>query len=289
MCMAVGWFWVRAGFWTGDETFPQAWSFLASRRRGTRLKKRQLPMKTIPVSSLLAGMLLPAVCHAQVAAPKNGGPMFGEAWNQADQDHDGKISKAEFKAIPRVGMLPEEKQDKIFERLDKDDDGVVCHDEISGFGRPHDGKPMRRLWELDADKSGGISLDEFKQGQIFKKLPANKMEGLFHRLDTDGDGLITPRDKPEPPPKRDGKGMKNKKHGKKGGKEGEDESRQVRLIRALDADGDGNLTFAEFRVGPDTKELTEDEQEDQFEKLDRNHDHRISSEDFPPASKMKDE
>lgn len=253
-------------------------------------------MKTIPVSSLLAGMLLPVVCHAQVAPPEDGprnpgrenmpgehGPHpFREAWSQADLDRDGKISKEEFKAIPRVRKLPEEKQDEIFMRLDKDSDGFVGQTEISGFGRSRDGRPMRRLWELDTDRSGGISLEEFKQGPFFKKLPAEKMIELFHRLDTNGDGLITPKDKPEPPPNRGGKGRRPKKADKPGRGEIGGPKRQARLIEALDADHDGKLTFAEFRVGPAVKDLTEDQQEDHFEKLDRNHDQRISPEDFPP-------
>lgn len=183
--------------------------------------------------------------------------------------------------MSRVGMLPEKDQDKIFDRLDKDDDGEVSREEISRFGRPRDGKSMRRLWELDADKSGGISLDEFRKGQLFKKLPGPKMEGLFRRLDADGDGLITPRDKPEPPQKRFGKGPKPHKHGKKGAKEMGEEGAIGRMIGSLDSDGDGRLTFAEFRKGGSVNDLTEDEQEDRFEKLDRNNDQHLSPEDAP--------
>jgi Ca2+-binding EF-hand superfamily protein len=258
-------------------------------------------MKTIPVSSLVAGMLFPAVCHAQPDRPGDNrgagrtpsGPHpakgFSEAWNQADLNHDGRMSREEFKAMSRVRMLPEEKQDKIFDRLDKDGDGVVSHEEISRFGHPHDGKALRRLWELDVDKSGGISLDEFSEGQLFKKLPPPRMEELFRRLDTDGDGLITPKDKPEPPEKRTSKGGNPKKGGKKGPKEGGSEGRLDRMIVTLDTNGDGWLSFSEFRQGGGIKDLTEDEQEDRFEKLDRNHDQRLAPEDaMPPPPKKKD-
>ncbi len=206
-----------------------------------------------------------------------------EAWNEADLNHDGKISKEEFKTIPRIQKLPEEKQDKVFARLDKDADGVVSREEIASFRRPRDGQPMRRLWQLDTDKSGGISLEEFRQGPFFKKLAAERMEALFHRLDTDGDGLITPKDKPVAPPNW-GKG---KQRGKKGGNPAGEAELMTRMIKGLDADGDGKLTFAEFRIGPPAKDFTEDEQEDLFEKLDRNHDQRISLEDLPPAPPKK--
>ena len=56
----------------------------------------------------------------------------------------------------------------------------------------------------------------------------------------------------------------------------------VRINRKLDVNGDGSLSFEEFRVGPAVKNLTEDEQEDRFELLDRNGDQKISPEDFPP-------
>jgi Ca2+-binding EF-hand superfamily protein len=104
--------------------------------------------------------------------------------------------------MPRIANLPVEKRAEIFSRLDKDNDGSLSRKELGRFGRPHDDHPMKRLWELDADKSGGISFDEFKSGQIFQKLPAEKQARIFKRLDTDGDGFITPKDRPEPPFKR---------------------------------------------------------------------------------------
>ncbi|MES2920892.1 MAG: EF-hand domain-containing protein [Verrucomicrobiota bacterium] len=250
-------------------------------------------MKTIPVSFLVAGMLLPAVCLAQPPEPPKDPPSgekgerrgpqrdFMEAWKLADTDHDGFISKAEFNAMPRIMNLPEEKRENLFKRLDKDADGKLSREELAPLNKPRDGqdKPMKRLWELDADKSGGISLAEFKAGQLFMKLPPEKQQEVFRRLDTDGDGVITPKDKPEPPFKRpDGK-----PHPKRGeGEHPDDGDKPGQINRKLDLDGDGALSFEEFRKGPAVKNLTEDEQEDRFELIDRNADHKISPEDFPP-------
>lgn len=237
-------------------------------------------------------MLLPAVCLAQPQEPGKSPPAegkgrppgpkrpFAEVWKQADKDNDGFLSDAEFAAMPRIVNIPEEKRANIFKRLDKDGDGKLSREEISHFGKPQDkpDQPMKRLWELDADKSGGISFDEFKAGELFKKFPPEKQDAVFHRLDTDGDGVITPKDKPEPPfrggPKKDGN---------------RPEKPPEQINRKLDTNGDGALSFEEFRLGPAVKNLTEDQQEERFEMLDRNGDLKISPEDFPVPPPPKPE
>lgn len=219
---------------------------------------------------------------------EKGGPRrpdhsFFEAWKAADSNRDGFISKEEFSLMPRIQNLPEEKRADLFSRFDKDADGKLSRDELGRMGKPsRDGnpdQPMKRLWELDADKSGGISFEEFKAGQLSKKLPAEKQQAVFSRLDTDGDGVITPKDRPEPHFKRpDGKPRPNRPDGRPPEKDGGPEP----INRKLDVNGDGALSFDEFRVGPAVSHLTEDEQEDRFEMLDRNGDRKISPEDFPP-------
>jgi Ca2+-binding EF-hand superfamily protein len=263
-------------------------------------------MKTIPVSFLVAGMLLPTVVLAQ---PENSQELrrpqesdarrksmgsFAEAWARADADKNGVISMAEFGAMPRIRELPEDKRGELFARLDKNSDGSLGRDELDRFGKSrHDhGTPMKRLWELDLDKSGGVSFEEFKNGQVFQKLPAEKREAVFKRLDSDGDGLITPKDRPQgagkrpemkkrqleadtPEPTRDGKEAKGPKV--------EGATKSSWLIRKFDENRDGELSFDEFRLAPDVKNLSEDEQEDRFEALDRNQDLRISAADFAVA------
>lgn len=207
---------------------------------------------------------------------------FVETWKAADTDNDGFISKDEFARMPRIQNLPEEKRGNLFARLDKDNDGKLSREELIHFAKPRDGEHephFKRLWELDSDKSGGISLDEFKAGQLFMKLSPEKQQAVFGRLDTDGDGVITPKDRPEPPFKRpDGKQRPNRPEGEPPGRE----SGPEQINRKLDVNGDGSLSFDEFRAGPAVNNLTEDEQEDRFELLDRNGDLKISPEDFPP-------
>jgi Ca2+-binding EF-hand superfamily protein len=238
--------------------------------------KREFIMKTISVSLLTLGILLPAVCLAQSEAPPAGPPPaeirshrrppkpFAEIWKLANTDHDDFLSTAEFAAMPRVENLPEEKKAALFKRLDKDTDGKLSRDELSRSSKPQAGPPRQRLWELDTDKSGGVSFEEFKLGPLHAKLAPEKREKVFHRLDTDGDGEITPKDKPLPPRRRP------------------EPKPPAALNLKLDLDGDGALSFEEFRKGPQVKGLTEDEQEQRFQEIDRNGDLKLTPDDFPP-------
>lgn len=149
-------------------------------------------MKTISVCSLIAGLSLPSILLGQpMEGPDEGverrGPerrwegeggsrrgyqkMFAELWQRSDRDADGVITWEEFSEMPRVKDVPEEKRRHLFNRLDKNGDGKLERRELAnivrGAGAPH----MKRLWELDADGSGGVSLEEFRQGRVAGKLP----------------------------------------------------------------------------------------------------------------------
>jgi Ca2+-binding EF-hand superfamily protein len=276
------------------ETFPAFRSFQRGGSAERGLNNLQFSMKTIPVSLIVAGFLAPMVSIAQPGPgpqepPQPGGEgrhgpphPFLEAWKNADANHDGAITKEEFDNMPRIQKLPEEKREGLFRRLDKNGDGKVDREELARMVRPPDGQgpPMQRLWELDVDKSGGISFEEFKAGRIFKKIPPEKQQAVFQRLDTDGDGVITPKDKPQPPFRRDGE----KPHPRRPDGDGPDGPRMEprQIIRQLDKDGDGAVSFEEFRAGPAVRNLTEDEQEDRFEALDKDHDQKLTPHDFPP-------
>jgi len=263
-------------------------SFLRGKSRRTQLNKRETLMKTIPVSFLVVGMMLPAWCPAQQPGPdhpgmndpkrpkREGQRHFIEAWKRADADKNGQISKSEFDAMPRLQNLADEKRAKLFTRLDKNADGELQREELAQMMKPQEGKRggPSRLWELDTDQSGGISFEEFKQSAFFGKLPAERQQAVFAKLDTDGDQQITRQDRPEPR-LRQPDGRPHPQRADKNEQEPMD-----RVNPALDLNGDGALSFEEFRAGPAVKDLSEDEQEDRFELLDRNKDLKISPEDF---------
>lgn len=245
-------------------------------------------MKTIPVSLIVAGVITPMAVMAEPGGQAGGGGGGGrggphpcmEAWKAADRDGDGAISKEEFEAMPRIQNIPAEKRAILFQRLDKNGDGKLDREELGMMMRMHgEGAPMKRLWELDTDKSGGVSFEEFKAGQFFSKLDPERQKEVFKRLDTNGDGVISPNDRPEPPFKRDDDKIRPPRPD--GGESHAFRMDLRRIIRELDQNQDGSLSIEEFKAGPAVRNLTEDEQKKRFEMLDKNHDQKISPEDFP--------
>jgi Ca2+-binding EF-hand superfamily protein len=245
-------------------------------------------MKAIPFQLLITGLFLPVLCYAQPKLQQGGSPPkvvqehhgapprgFMNGWEAADKDHDGFISKEEFEAMPRIANLPQDKRDKIFKRLDKNGDGKISREEIGMLAKHR----MQRFWDLDTDHSGGVSFEEFQAGEFYKKLPLEKQKEIFNRLDSNGDGLITREDHPQ---------LRFVYPNEQGRDKGNMKKFLTHLIEKFDIDGDGSLSFAEFRLIPWVKNLTEAEQKAHFDKLDRNHDQKISPEDFPPSPSPPD-
>jgi Ca2+-binding EF-hand superfamily protein len=240
-------------------------------------------MKTTPVSILLVGIL---GSHSALAenpprkerpeAPPSG-HNFMEAWKKADQNGDGALSFAEFSSLPRLQSIPEDKRTQLFQRLDKDGDSLITLAEMKRMGPPkHDGPNHRkRLWELDTDKSGGITREEFSAGEMFGKLPPEKQQKLFDRLDTNKDGIISPEDRPERPGPRPGEGRPRNKQ-----PDGKDSPRHPILFPKLDTNNDGFLDFDEFTKIPGISRLGEDEQEKAFDKIDTTKDLKLSPEEM---------
>ncbi len=191
-------------------------------------------MKRTLVTAILAGILVPTAMAEGDARParearperprpegkpdKDGGKRMekdgrdrrdlnpfgnpGEMFKRMDKDLDGNITKEEFLAAPHLQRLPEENREKFFNRLDRNQDGVISKDEIREMHKDAERRAKGQFRELDADKSGGLSFEEFSKGEFFAKLPEDKRRQIFGRMDTDGNGEINSQDHPKGPPRR---------------------------------------------------------------------------------------
>jgi Ca2+-binding EF-hand superfamily protein len=206
-----------------------------------------------------------------------------EMWKKADTDGDGSISLAEFGAMERTGRLPEEKRAEIFKRFDKNGDGRIGPDEMPS--RPQGGMPP--LSQVDANKDGRIEFEEFRNLSFVKRLPEDRQREMFKRMDHDGDGALSAKDRPSGGSPRDGRSGGPPWDGKRDGKPGGYGPHGLDLVKSLDSNGDGALAFEEFRKAGFLQGKSEDEQEDRFEEMDRNHDLKIDAADFPPPGNGK--
>jgi Ca2+-binding EF-hand superfamily protein len=204
--------------------------------------------------------------HQKDRDPRRG----GDFWKKADTNGDQLISREEFLALPRIAKLPEEKQTKLFSRLDKNGNGTLEGPELRPAHPPQGpkdgdqrggmrGRIMPRIAELDLDQDRKISFEEFTQAPMIAKLPAERQRKMFDNMDRNGDGFLSPEDRPAqgPGPRGDGPPMGPK------------------VFERLDANKDQVLDFSEFQKFPPVAQLSEDEQEDRFQKIDANADGKI--------------
>ncbi len=198
---------------------------------------------------MFAGMLASAV-FAEVDPRRDGphkghhpdgpsphGPRVQDMFRKMDKNRDGGISKEEFFAFGRMDRIPVEKQEKFFDRLDSDGNGSLTEEEIRGMRKNREEDRKREFRELDANKSGGLDFAEFSQGKFFQKLPEEKRRQIFDRMDTDGDGEVTPKDKPKGPPKGPPRGRDRDRVDKKDGKDGKAGERVSRDVNGSEARG----------------------------------------------------
>lgn len=120
----------------------------------------------------------------------------GGMFQRIDKNGDGLVSREEFFSSPRMEKLPAEKREMLFARFDLNDDGEITPDEIRQMQHNAKDRQRREFRSLDVDQSGGLSFEEFSQGKYFSKLPEEKRRQIFQRMDTNGDGQITPDDQP---------------------------------------------------------------------------------------------
>ncbi len=129
--------------------------------------------------------------------PRPGQARFAALWKKLDADADGFLSRQEFDQLPRLQKVEDAKRERLFNRLDRNQDGKVGRRELAGLILYKE--MQQKLWTLDTDHSGGVSFQELQAGEHFKKLPPARQQEVFQKLDRNGDGVISPQDRPKAP------------------------------------------------------------------------------------------
>lgn len=130
-------------------------------------------------------------------------------FEQADADHDGRLSAGELKSALAglLGDKPKQDPAAVFQQMDKNGDGKLTQDES--------GDRWEKLKQIDKDADGAVSLEEWKAAHA-----GGGPEEHFKKLDHDGDGTLTQ----------------------------EEAGDAWHKISAADHDGDGAVTIEEFRA-----------------------------------------
>jgi Ca2+-binding EF-hand superfamily protein len=202
-------------------------------------------MRTLLIAvsaAALTGFALPACAQNADAGGRHHGP--ADMLFQADANHDGVVTRAEFDAARTAH----------FAQMDANHDGVLTRDEMwrggpGGQHGRHRGAGMR-LMHADADHNGIITKEEFLA----------RPTAEFDRLDTNHDGTLSGAELPQGGPPEG----ERRAGGPPGGEHGPGHG-----WADPDANHDGRITQAEFAAAGTSL----------FDRLDANHDGRITREE----------
>jgi len=167
---------------------------------------------------------------------------------------------------------------------------------------------------IDTNGDGVISLDEFSAAPKLNGAPDEKISKMFDYLDKDKDGTLSDTELPRPPkhgphPRRHFREHRPRSHTHDGGREHKKPPRHFKgpppgnnprrkmmgskeRLERLDNDGDGQISFDEFKLGERAKKLPKSEQQTLFDRLDQNGDGVISPEDRrmkPPRQERRND
>lgn len=231
---------------------------------------------------LLPLLTLPTLVWAQGPDPEKEAdrpPRLGEVgqrlFAQLDVDQSGDLNTEEFQAHPRLSKASDEQKSRLFQRLDKNNDGLIQRRELRP-PRPEDRQERRRR--------GPMNYEQFAAQPRIKKMSEERKQELFKRLDRNQDGQLSHEDsrrRQRPPRDRD----RDRERGPNR------EAAPFPRRPLEDSNKDGQISFQEFYAHPPHQKLGEDEAEDRFEAIDSNQDGQLSPEelqenvDRPPRKK----
>jgi Ca2+-binding EF-hand superfamily protein len=169
--------------------------------------------------------------------------MLLQLLREADTDHDGQVTLQEF-----LAARPELTADD-FTRLDLNGDGILTRADAPDGQLDPVQALLGLLRETDANGDGVVT---FEEAAAFRP---DLTQEQFASLDVNGDGVLSRDDLPPPT---------------------DPMARLIALLPAADANHDNAVTFDELQA------LAPDLTQEQFNKLDRNGDGVIASDDLAP-------
>jgi len=178
-----------------------------------------------------------------------------------DTNGDGLLSLEEFSLSKKISHLSKEQVRAIFDRLDKNSDQFLDRNDLH-FGKRH---LRERHAELDTNNDKKISRDEFLANRASSEL--ERHEKIFSMLDVNNDNFLSHED-------RQGKF----KHGK---------GFKAHIIEKNDSNGDGAVSFEEFKLSENRENLPESKLEEMFNHLDTNQDGKVDSNDLLRGSRAE--
>ena len=153
---------------------------------------------------------------------------------------NSKLKQATYAFIAAQLLNKQEKEqiDKVFRAMDLNGDGKLSKDEIQGgfaqyFGKSLNDKEVDEMFDkVDADGSGAIDYSEFVVATMNEKnlLSNNKLQTAFKMFDKDGGGSISTDEIKQV--LAFGQNL--------------DEKVIAEVIKQVDANGDGEISFEEF-------------------------------------------
>ena len=148
-----------------------------------------------------------------------------------------KLKQATLTYIVQQCLTKEEtgKMEGIFAAMDKNNDGMLSKEEISEgyeeqFGYPIDEEELDKIFDaIDTDGSGAIDYSEFLMATMNEQqlMSKEKLKAAFKMFDKDGSGTISIDEI------KDALGNL-------------DEAMAIKMIKEVDEDDDGEISFEEF-------------------------------------------
>lgn len=245
-----------------------------------------LPLLAVPTLAWAAPEDAPGDAPPEKNGPAGGKEFERRLFDKLDIDNSKDITRPEFEAHPRLAKATEEQKSKLFQRLDKNGDGVLKRRELKPPRRNHGFRDRRR--------EGPMTYEQFAEQPRVKKMSEERKRELFHRLDRNNDNILTVEDSRgrHDGPRGNQEGRRNRP--------GDGSNKGPNRAPIEDKNNDGEISFAEFYDHPRHQKLGEDEAEDRFEAIDQDHNGVLSpaevAESMPrpdrqpnkrPASKKK--